>query len=54
MATTEPPVTVGQTVAPPPSRGSQISAGVLSMVFFLISVVFVWRSFYRMGIEAAA
>jgi K(+)-stimulated pyrophosphate-energized sodium pump len=27
---------------------------VLSLVFFLISVVFVWRSFYRMRIEAAA
>jgi len=26
---------------------------VLSMVFFLVSVVFVWRSFYKMRIEGA-
>ena len=46
MATVEPPVTVGQTVAPPPSRGSQISMGVLSMVFFIGSEVMLFGSLF--------
>ena len=46
MATTEPPVTVGQTVVPPPSRGSQISRGVLSMIFFIGSEVMLFGSFF--------
>ncbi len=46
MSTAEPAVTVGQTVAPPPSRGSQISAGVLSMVFFIGSEVMLFGSFF--------
>jgi cytochrome c oxidase subunit 3 len=46
MATAEPPVTAGQTVAPPPSRGSQISMGVLSMVFFIGSEVMLFGSLF--------
>jgi cytochrome c oxidase subunit 3 len=46
MATAEPPVTAAQTVAPPPSRGSQISMGVLSMVFFIGSEVMLFGSLF--------
>lgn len=35
------------------SQGPMMGRG-LALVFFLISMVFVWRSFYRMRIEAAA
>ena len=46
MATAEPPVTAPQTVAPPPSRGSQISSGVLCMVFFIGSEVMLFGSLF--------
>ena len=46
MATVEPEVTVSQTVAPPPSRGSQMSMGVLSMVFFIGSEVMLFGSLF--------
>ena len=46
MATAEPEVTVAPQATPPPSRGSQISPGLLSMVFFIGSEVMLFASFF--------
>ncbi len=46
MATAEPDLTVAPQATPPPSRGSQISPGLLSMVFFIGSEVMLFASFF--------
>jgi cytochrome c oxidase subunit III len=46
MATVEPEVTVTPQATPPPSRGAQISPGLLSMVFFIGSEVMLFASFF--------
>jgi cytochrome c oxidase subunit 3 len=46
MATAEPTVTVTQPATPPPSRGAQLSPGLLSMVFFIGSEVMLFGSFF--------
>jgi cytochrome c oxidase subunit 3 len=46
VATAEPEVTVAPQATPPPSRGSQISPGLLSMVFFIGSEVMLFASFF--------
>jgi cytochrome c oxidase subunit III len=46
VATAEPSVTVTPGATPPPSRGSQISPGLLSMVFFIGSEVMLFASFF--------
>ena len=46
MATVEPNVTVTQPATPPPSRGGQLSPGLLSMVFFIGSEVMLFASFF--------
>jgi cytochrome c oxidase subunit III len=46
VATAEPEVTVTAQATPPPSRGSQISPGLLSMVFFIGSEVMLFASFF--------
>jgi len=46
MATVEPEVTVTSQATPPPSRGAQISPGLLSMVFFIGSEVMLFASFF--------
>jgi cytochrome c oxidase subunit 3 len=46
VSTAEPEVTVAPQAAPPPSRGSQISPGLLSMVFFIGSEVMLFGSFF--------
>jgi cytochrome c oxidase subunit 3 len=45
MATAEPPV-VTTPAAPPPSRGAQLSPGILTMVFFIGSEVMLFGSFF--------
>jgi cytochrome c oxidase subunit 3 len=46
VATAEPNVTVTQPATPPPSRGAQLSPGLLSMVFFIGSEVMLFASFF--------
>jgi cytochrome c oxidase subunit 3 len=46
VATAEPSVTVTPQAAPPPSRGAQLSPGLLSMVFFIGSEVMLFASFF--------
>jgi cytochrome c oxidase subunit 3 len=46
MATAEPNVTVTPQATPPPSRGAQLSPGLLSMVFFIGSEVMLFASFF--------
>ncbi len=46
MATVDPNVTVSPQATPPPSRGAQLSPGLLSMVFFIGSEVMLFASFF--------
>jgi cytochrome c oxidase subunit 3 len=46
VATVEPSVTVTPQAAPPPSRGAQLSPGLLAMVFFIGSEVMLFASFF--------
>jgi cytochrome c oxidase subunit 3 len=46
VATAEPDITIAPQATPPPSRGSQIRPGLLSMVFFIGSEVMLFGSFF--------
>ena len=48
MATVEPTISAPSQATPPPSRGSQISMGMLAMMFFIGSEIMLFGSFFAM------